>query len=61
MRRRWEVLKKLIVATDPTLADTYACRLMGQDPRAVPYIKEAIERNFGSADIDAANILEVTA
>jgi len=53
-------LDKLIVATDPTLADTFACTLVDRDPLDVPYIKVAIERHFGSADIRKANILRLT-
>lgn len=49
-------MKQLIVATDPTLADTYASHLAGRDPLSVPYIAEAVDRGFGSSDIDKANI-----
>jgi uncharacterized protein (DUF362 family) len=52
-------LGKVIVATDPTLADSYAAKLMEVDPLAVPYIKVASTRGFGSADIDKANILSL--
>ena len=53
-------VNKLIVATDPTLADTYACTLMREDPLSIPYISEAIKRNFGNSDINMSNILELS-
>lgn len=49
-------MKKLIVATDPTLADTYACSLVDKDPLTIPCIAEAVKRKFGSSDIKRANI-----
>ncbi|MBU1925440.1 MAG: DUF362 domain-containing protein [Candidatus Omnitrophica bacterium] len=56
-----EYKNKVIVGTDPTLLDSYACRLMGKDPFAVPYIKSAIERKFGKFDLEQADILSVSA
>lgn len=53
-------MKSLIVATDPTLADTYAAKLAGRDPFSVPYIAEAAKRNFGSTDVAGADILQLT-
>ena len=53
-------LDKVIVATDPTLADTFACTLVNVDPMAVPYIKVAAERKFGSTDIAAADIVKIS-
>jgi len=52
-------MNKLIVATDPTLADTYAARLAQRDPFSVPYIAEAARRNFGNSNIDSANIARI--
>lgn len=49
-----ETLKTLVVATDPTLADAYASTLMKVDPLSVPNIRVAVERGFGSADIEGA-------
>jgi uncharacterized protein (DUF362 family) len=49
-----ENMKTVIVATDPTLADTYASGLAGVDPMAVPYLKTAIEQKFGSYDVERA-------
>ncbi|MDD4878991.1 MAG: DUF362 domain-containing protein [Candidatus Omnitrophica bacterium] len=49
-------LDSLIVATDPTLADAYAARLAGFDPLSIENIKVAVRRNFGSADLDKADI-----
>jgi len=49
-------MNKVIVSTDSTLADSYACSLLNKDPMTVPNIKEAVARNFGNADISKANI-----
>lgn len=49
-------LDSLIVATDPTLADAYAARLAGFDPLTIENIKVAVQRKFGSADLDKADI-----
>lgn len=54
-------LETIIAGTDPVLADAYAAKLMDKDPMSISYIKEASERGFGSADIGAAKILDVTA
>lgn len=51
--------KQLIVATDPTLADTYACSLVDEDPLSIPYIAEARRRKFGRLDISGADILKL--
>jgi uncharacterized protein (DUF362 family) len=49
-------LNTVIAATDPTLADSYACQLMGIDPLSVPYINNAVGRKFGSHEIGKAHI-----
>jgi uncharacterized protein (DUF362 family) len=49
-------LDSVIVATDPTLADSYAARLAGLDPLSLDNIKIAVQRKFGSADLDKADI-----
>ena len=49
--------KTVIAATDPTLADSYACKLVGVDPLSIPYIKVAADRKFGNYDVDRADIL----
>jgi uncharacterized protein (DUF362 family) len=56
-----ETLKTVIVATDPTLVDTYAAKLMNVDPMVVPYIKVAADQHFGSTDIEAAKTITVEA
>ena len=56
-----ETLKTVIVATDPTLVDTYAAKLMNVDPLVVPYIKVAADQHFGSTDIEAAKTITVEA
>ncbi len=52
-------LNKVIVGTDPTLTDAYACSLVKQDPMSIPYIEEAVNRKFGSADISRAAIHKI--
>jgi uncharacterized protein (DUF362 family) len=52
-------MKQLLVATDPTLADTYACHAAGVNPQSVPYLAEALKRGFGNADIEQATIFKL--
>lgn len=54
-----EALKTVVVATDPTLADTYAAKLAGVDPMSVPYIKVAAGEGFGSTDIEGADSVTI--
>ena len=49
----------VIVGTDPTLTDTFACTLMDVDPLSISYIKEASRRGFGSVDLAKADILHI--
>lgn len=53
--------KSLIVSTDATLADIYACRLLNKDPLSVSNIAEAAKRKFGISDVANARIFEITA
>lgn len=55
------VLNKIIVATDPVLADAFACTLVKTDPLSVPYIREAVNRRFGNADVTTADIQRIKA
>ncbi|MFA6320800.1 MAG: DUF362 domain-containing protein [Candidatus Omnitrophota bacterium] len=55
-----DTMKKIIVAADPTLADIVACGIAGVDPSAVPYVHNAIQRNFGITDPLKADILKIT-
>ncbi len=52
-------LDKIIVSTDPTLADTFAARMVGVEPMNVPNIKNAIERKIGNSDIANADIVKI--
>lgn len=54
-----EELKTLIVSHDPTLADTYACRLMRVPLEEVSYVRVAHDRSFGLMDLAAADILDL--
>lgn len=55
-----EMPKKIIVSTDPTLADIVACGVARVEPSDVPYVKSAIRRNFGITDPSAADIVNIT-
>lgn len=55
-----EAMKKIIVSTDPTLADIIACGIAGVDTSAVPYVKNAIQRKIGITDPLKADILKIT-
>ncbi len=52
-------VNKLIVATDPVLADSFAAGMIKVDPRTIPYIKEAAIRKLGNPDISKADILRI--
>lgn len=54
-----EKLNKVIVSTDPLLADIWACNLMKVGVSEVPYVRVAIERNFGISDPKKADILSI--
>lgn len=54
-------LKTVIAATDPTLADAYAAKLVGYEPMSIDNVRIAAERKLGSADTDKADILELNA
>lgn len=47
---------KVLVSTDPTLADIFSCSIVDVDPQTVPYLKCAIKRKFGITNIANANI-----
>jgi uncharacterized protein (DUF362 family) len=49
-------LNKVIVGTDPTLADTFAAQLVDKDPLSLSFLREASARSFGSTDLLKANI-----
>ncbi len=51
--------KTLIISHDPTLADLYACQLMGVSWEDVSYLRHARERGFGITDIGKADILDL--
>jgi len=56
-----EKLNKVIVSTDPLLADITACGLMNVAPSDVSYVRVAMERGFGITDPSKADILEIKA
>lgn len=47
---------RLFAGFDPVLIDTFGCRLMGIDPRTVPYIGIAAAAGVGSMDLAHATI-----
>jgi uncharacterized protein (DUF362 family) len=56
-----ELVETIIAGTDPTLVDVYAAKLANKDPRTIPNIAEAINRNYGNWDVDNARILQLNA
>lgn len=54
-----ELKKTLLAGTDPTLADTYACGIVGKDPAQIPYIQTAFERGFGICEAAKARISRI--
>jgi uncharacterized protein (DUF362 family) len=52
-------LNKVFASTDPTLADSFACRLRGIDPMKITSLRAARARGFGNSDVSGARILEV--
>jgi len=56
-----EVMDKVIVATDPFLADSYASELAGRDPMSIPYIKAAAQKGRGGLKVSGADIVTMEA
>ncbi|MBD3295936.1 MAG: DUF362 domain-containing protein, partial [Candidatus Omnitrophica bacterium] len=54
-----KTMNRVIVATDPVLADSFASRLMGKDPMSIPYIRAAVEKGRGSTDITEADLVQL--
>jgi uncharacterized protein (DUF362 family) len=54
-------MNTVIAATDPTLADVYACGLVKKDPAEISYLRDAMRRGVGRHDLAAADILAVDA
>jgi uncharacterized protein (DUF362 family) len=54
-------LKTVVAGTDPVLIDSYAATLAQVDPMSLPYIKAALDRKLGSADIASASVKEIEA
>jgi len=49
----------VFASADTLLADAFACKLLSQDARNFGFIKEAIGRNLGNADLTKARIQAV--
>ena len=54
-------MKTIIAGADPVLCDSYAAKLMEKDPLSISYINQGVKLGLGSADIDKADILKITA
>ena len=54
-------MKTIIAGADPVLCDSYAAKLMDKDPLSISYINQGAKLNLGSADINKADILKITA
>lgn len=50
---------RMLLCPDPVMTDTYGCRLMGIDPKCVPYIGLAEGWGAGSGDIDERDIFRL--
>ncbi|MGI6056389.1 MAG: DUF362 domain-containing protein [Bilifractor sp.] len=50
----------IMAATDPVLADSYACYLLGIKPGDVAYVTEAGKLGIGSTDLSHAQIVTIT-
>ncbi len=50
-------MNRIVGVIDPVLCDTYACELMGIDPREVPYIGMAEKLGVGTSK--GANVIEL--
>jgi uncharacterized protein (DUF362 family) len=46
----------VFAATDPVLADAFACQFVDRDPLSVTYLQEAAKRHLGQIDVGRARI-----
>lgn len=49
-------VERVLVSTDPVLADSYACRWLGVDPSKVRYLTEAAKLGAGSQEMSKQRI-----
>lgn len=54
-----QMMNTVVAATDPVLADAYACQLMNRSAADISYIQQARDRGIGSADVSGAKIMQV--
>ncbi|MGB2631290.1 MAG: DUF362 domain-containing protein [Candidatus Omnitrophota bacterium] len=54
-------MNKIVAATDSTLADAFASTLVGKDPLFLGNVRTAVERGYGSADIEQAKKITIKA
>jgi uncharacterized protein (DUF362 family) len=54
-----KVMNRVLVATDPSLIDSYAAVLIGKNPMDIPYIREAARRGFGRTDTGSASVHKI--
>jgi hypothetical protein len=52
-------MNRVLVATDPSLIDSYAAVLIGKNPMDIPYIREAARRGFGRTDTGSASVHKI--
>lgn len=55
-----ELKKTVFAATDSTLADAYGSTLAGLEASSLDSVREAVRRGFGSADLAAAKVREIS-
>lgn len=52
-------MNQVMVGFDPVLVDAYAAEQIGLDPASIQYLALAEQMGLGSADLDAAEIIEL--
>lgn len=53
------VMKALLMASDPVVADTAATKLYGMNPAALPYLGKAQDLGVGTMDLKGLNIKKI--
>ena len=56
---RVDRIERVLVSTDPVLADAYACRWLNVEERSVKHLVEADKLGVGNIDVDSAKIENV--
>ncbi len=57
---RVDHVERVLVSTDPVLADAYACRWLSVEPDKVPHLVKAAKLGVGTLDVKSAAIERIT-